>query len=477
MRDPYNPPLMPILTGIPMVLGLNTFIRSPLPMHTALPARMVTVGFGVLLIMAMYVVATRFFGSTVGLVASFLLAFDPNILANSHYVTSDIAVTFFFFLAVDLWVRFLRKPSRTRVVLFGLAAGYAIGAKITSLVYLTALSIVLLWQTKGIWSWRWIAERKHLVLISIATCLLFLWAVYFFRMDVIIAPRSDENRLSSRLLRFEIPMITASINMLRTRPVPLGGFIAMLKNNALRSMSQGDSRPPWYRILVTTLTKTPLPLLVLFIIGLFSSRARTGIQRKRIYMFATTPIVVLGVMMIFGIHPMVRYVLPMYPFLAIVAATSISLARTLRSRVFLVILLVWYAGGSVWQFPHFISYANELAGPRARRFESLSDSNLDWGQALPDVARYIRNNNIGKLQFSYFGRDDGAHYGLSSPLPYGSWKFDEICAFHVVNTNERSKQERTIISVTNWYSCGYNKQRDYQKEKIREIVADVFLVF
>lgn len=477
MRDPYNPPLMPILTGIPMVLGLGTFIRSPLSMHTAFPARMVTVGFGVLLIIAVYVVAARLFGSTVGLVASFFLAFDPNILANSHYVTSDVIVTFFFFLAVDLWLRFLRKPSPTRAVLFGLASGYAIGAKITSLVYIMVVSMPLLWQAKGSGSWRWIAERKYMVLMSIATTLLFLWAVYFFRTDVIIAERSDEHRVSSKLLRLNIPVITTAIHILQTKPVPLGGFIAQLKNNVLRGITQGDSKSPWYRILVTTMVKTPIPILILFIIGLCSGLVLTGLKRKRIYMFAMIPVVILCAMIGLRIAPLVRYVLPMNPFVAIVAATSIYLARTPISRVLLVVILVWYALGVVWQYPHFISYANELAGPRDSRHEILSDSNLDWGQSLPDVARYVQNNRVGKVLFSYFGRDDARQYGLPSPTAYGGWKFEEICAFHDVLIDPNVSRDATIISVSNWYSCGYNKQRIYRKEKIRDVAADIFLVF
>lgn len=477
IRDPYNPPLVPILTGIPMVLGLDTYIRSPLPMHTALPARMVTVGFGVLLIIAIYVVAARFFGSTIGMVASFLLAFDPNILANSHYVTSDVAVTLFFFFAGCLWIRFLRQPTIVRAVFFGLAAGYAVGAKITSLVFIAAVAVVLLWLEKGKGSWRWIAAQKGMILISFVTALLFLWTLYFFRSDVVIVEAKNENRVSAKLLRLNIPIISTGIHLLQTKPVPLGNFIAILKNNALRGMTLGISRPPWYWMLATTAVKTPIPLLILFIIGLFSIGVLTGLKRKRVYVFASIPIIILAVVMGLGVAPMVRYVLPMSPFVAIVAATSIYWARTAISRILLVVFLVWYAWGSLAQYPHFISYANDLAGPREARFARLSDSNLDWGQALPDVARYIRNNNIGKLQFSYFGRDDGALYGLMSQLPYGSWKFDDICAFHDVLIDPNISREATIISVSNWYSCGYNIQRDYQKEKIREVVADVFLVF
>lgn len=480
-RDPYNPPLMPILTGVPVVLGLDAFMSSSSPMYKAFPARMVTIALGLILIVATYIVGARIFGSSVGLVAAFILAFDPNVLANSHYVTSDVGVTLFFFLAMGLFIRFLARPTRTGSILLGFAVGYAVGAKITSFVFIFFASVMLLWQEKGRRSWRWIVKQRSMVLLCIVTTLFFLWAIYFLRSDVIIAARPDVNRVSFRILRFAnertMPILTKFIDMLRTVPVPLGGFIALLKNNAIRAITAGEARPPWYRILVIVSVKTPIPLLFLFFVGLFFSGQLPEFKRRRLYMFGSIPIIILGVTMALGIAPMVRYVLPMYPFVAIVAATSVYFTRTRMSRILLVFLLLWYAWGTVWQHPHFISYANELVGPRARRYEVLSDSNLDWGQALPDLVQYVKDTRLGKVTFSYFGRDDASLYGLQSKTVYGSWRIEDVCAFHDVVLDSNTKEERTVISISSWYYCGYNKEEAFRKENIRDVVADVFLIF
>lgn len=478
-RDPYNPPLMPILTDIPMVLGFDTLIYLPRPMYKVFPARMVTVALGVILLVATYIVGARIFGSIVGLVAAFLLAFDPNVLAHSHYVTSDLGVTLFFFLAMGLWIRFLARPTRTRSILLGLAVGYAVGAKITSLVFITVASLTLLWQEKGHGSWRWIFKQRSMVLLSIITALFFLWAVYFFRSDVIIAQRPDENRVSSRLMRLAsdraMPILAKSIDILRTTPVPLGSFIALLKNNAIRAVTPGEAKSPWYRMLVVVAVKTPIPLILLFIVGLFLSGHLTEFKRRRLYMFGTIPILILALSMGLGIAPLERYVLPIYPFVAIVGAAGI---REIGVKGMIIVgLLLWYVGGTIAQYPHFISYANEIVGSRERRFEVLSDSNLDWGQALPDLARYVEAKKIGKLKFSYFGRDDAAAYGLPTVTPYGGWRFEEICTFHDVILDPKSNKEVTIISVSNWYYCEYNKVKAYRKENIWNVVAEEFLVF
>lgn len=469
-RDPYNPPLMPIVNGIPIALGLDALVRSERPMDQAFPARMVTIALGSVLVVVTYIVGTRVFGSSIGLVAAFLLAFNPNILAHSHYVTTDIGVTLFFFLAIGLSIRFLARPTRPRSVLLGLAIGYAVGAKITSLVFIACTTIAILWQEKGPRSWKWIVKQRGVVLLGIIVTLVFLWAVYFFRSDLVIAERPDEHRVSSRLMRYaesrSFPILAQSIAVLRTVPVPLGGFIALLKNNAIRAVTPRGERGVWYGMLGAVAVKTPIPLILLFIVGLCTSGKLAEFKKRRLSLFVTIPIIILTVSIGLGFAPLVRFALPMYPFVAIVAGASINYARTRRMRSLLVILLLWYAWGTIGQYPHFISYANALGGPREKRYQILYDSNLDWGQALPDLARYVQTQKIGNVTLSYFGRDDE-----------NEWRFEEICAFQDKVFDPKLTKKVTVISVSNWYYCGYNKEEAYRKEYIWDVVADSLLVF
>ncbi|MEK9143474.1 MAG: hypothetical protein AAB481_02515 [Patescibacteria group bacterium] len=268
--------------------------------------------------------------------------------------------------------------------------------------------------------------------------------------------------------------------MLRTVPVPLGGFIALLKNNAVRAITAGETRPPWHRILSVVSVKTPIPLIFLFFVGLLLSGQLPEFKRRRLYMFGSVPIIIFAVSIVLGIAPMVRYVLPMYPFVAIVAAAGIRGIGEIRGiwgKIVISLLLLWHIVGTFQAYPHFISYANELGGPRGKRYEILSDSNLDWGQALPDLARYVEAKKIGKVKFSYFGRDDAGAYGLPAVTPYGSWRFEEICAFQTQVFDPKLTRKATVISVSNWYYCGYNREEVYRKEHIWDVVADSLLVF
>ena len=62
-------------------------------------------------------------------------------------------------------------------------------------------------------------------------------------------------------------------------------------------------------------------------------------------------------------------------------------------------------------FPHHLAYFSELVGGPSRGRRILGDSNLDWGQALPDLRDFVRKNPGGVI-LSYFGMDCPPAYGL-----------------------------------------------------------------
>ncbi len=407
--DPYNPPLAPLLTA------------------AAGPGRFVTIALGVILIIAVYRVG--------GVVAAGLVAFEPTILANSHYVTNDIAVTLFLFLAATL-----RRP-----LLLGLSIGYALSSKMSSLVFLP-----LVLRPRG---WR--------QLLGMAIVALFVvWASYMFTWDVVIREREDTGRLSVRLVQYakdhNVPVIEKVVTFLQRQPLPLGTYAATIKNNMLRAgkpstvFFDGElyDGSRWYFMIVNVLRKIPIPFLILVLFGVWRARR-----------FAAIAAGIIGIASIMGMVPLVRYVLPAIPFLALVAAAGV------RKKI-LVLFLLWQIVGTIWQYPHFISYANELVGPRDKRYEVLADSNLDWGQALPDVMRWAKREGIGTMQFSYFGRDDESEY-----------RFEDICATREMVLDPKSTKVVTLISVSNWYYCGYDKEEAYQKAKIWNVIADSVLVF
>lgn len=466
--DPYNPPLPVLLSGLPSVMGLTASTYT----------RMVSIVLGVFLVLAVY--------RTGGILAAILVALEPTVLAHSHLVTTDIAATLFIYLAFQAWMRLLKNGRTLDVPLLGMAVGYALASKMTALPYLFVAFAVSWWMRRPRRGASWIIRRWLSILAGVIVVMIVVWASYLFTWDVVIRERDDAGRVSVRLIKYasdhNVPIIEKAVLFLQTQPLPLGTYAATIKNTMLRVEKpamiffdgQMYDRAEWYFTIVNFFRKIPIPLFIMIAAGIVLDR------KRETRMMAIIGVGIVGVASLMGTVPLVRLVLPAIPFLAIVGATGIRKIGAIRGiggKIIICALLFWFIIGTLAQYPHFISYANETVGPREERHEKLNDSNLDWGQALPDLVRYAKNNTLGTMKLSYFGRDDGGKYGLPSKISYGSWKFEDICAFHEVAIDPKSNREATVISVSNWYSCGYNKEEAYQKANIQNVVADVFLIF
>ncbi|MBI4066188.1 glycosyltransferase family 39 protein, partial [Candidatus Gottesmanbacteria bacterium] len=324
--DPYNPPLAPVLTAIPMLLGWDRPIV----------ARLVTVALGAFLILAVYQVGRWMLGRAGGLVAAAILAFDPTTLAHSHYVTNDIALTLFIFLATIAGKRYLARPRRLLTVLLGLAMGYALASKMTAIPFLLISFTAVWWWQQPRRGRLWMSKRWLSVLGSVIVALGVLWASYLFTWDVLIRQREDPGRVSRRLVAYakvhNLPALASVVTFMTQQPLPLGTYGATVKNNLLRirrpSIVFFDGaiydRSRWYFMMVNVLRKTPIPLSVLVVIGVCGAFRMKIRQRRFVWMVLTSGAGIILVASFVGMVPLVRYVLPAMPFLALVAAAPTS---------------------------------------------------------------------------------------------------------------------------------------------------------
>jgi hypothetical protein len=80
--------------------------------------------------------------------------------------------------------------------------------------------------------------------------------------------------------------------------------------------------------------------------------------------------------------------------------------------------LFWNVFETLVTWPGYLSYFNELAGGPAGGHRWLLDSNLDWGQGLLDLGRWIRAHPQPEpLALAYFGAVDPAIAGIRFRLP------------------------------------------------------------
>jgi hypothetical protein len=109
----------------------------------------------------------------------------------------------------------------------------------------------------------------------------------------------------------------------------------------------------------------------------------------------------------------VRMVLPMVGLGLVGVAASVATAcrelgpgwrrRLLASGAVAGVVWTVFASALVW--PHGLCYANELWGGTENGYLYLSDSNYDWGQGLPELARWQRSRGGPPVDVWYFGTD------------------------------------------------------------------------
>ncbi len=484
--DPYNTPLTREIGVLPYVFTKDFYKSERYVLDNPLPGRLGITILGALLLVSTYFFTKKFFGKSVAIFATFLLTFEPTFLANSHLLTMDTSATLFFLLSIWMAINFLEKPTKKNLFFLGVAIGLGCASKISFIPFF-AVSIL------GIFVYRYIKTKKHTpikfwnTLSLVVIILITIWSTYFFNWHVVIKERTDSNRVSEKILTYSkehnVPVFATLVTFGKTQPIPLGDFLATIKNNALRSsapkcffLGTYYASCKWYFILINFLLKIP----IIFIILIISSIGTLHVSKNKNLYIIGIPIIALFViaMATDKVYPFVRYLLPMYPFLAILSAITWPLwQKKIGTKILLAGLCLWYVVSTFFTFPNFLGYANEFAGNPNARYLILTDNNLDWGQNLPAVKKYIDENRPHMVRFSYFGRDNADLYGLQSTMPYGSYKNNEICEFHAILTSHNTGKDITIISSSNWWFCGYYKQKQFAKNNIKDVIAQTILVF
>jgi hypothetical protein len=114
----------------------------------------------------------------------------------------------------------------------------------------------------------------------------------------------------------------------------------------------------------------------------------------------------------------VRFALPLYPMMAITAATgAMYLFRRRLGAVLAIGLMLWTAVSSLAAHPDYLAYFNEIGGSRPERF--LVDSDLDWGQDMKQLAAALKQRNVDHLHLAALYSGD---YALLDLPPWDDLK-------------------------------------------------------
>lgn len=166
--------------------------------------------------------------------------------------------------------------------------------------------------------------------------------------------------------------------------------------------------------------KSPLGLLLLSVWGALVLARRPGTAR----LWALAPAAAyLAASLTAKVQIGVRHLLPVLPFMALWAGLGAAdLTRRGRAaRGALALLALWTFVSVARVQPFALSYFNEAAGGPAAGWRWLADSNLDWGQDLPALARELQARGNPPVYLAYFGVADPGYYGIRYAQVLPNW--------------------------------------------------------
>jgi 4-amino-4-deoxy-L-arabinose transferase-like glycosyltransferase len=439
--DPSHPPLARAWAAIPLALQgrpLDTTVidRTPVGQWLSdgyafarrfvsgsdidwmlLTGRAMVVMWGIALGGFLFAWALEWKGESAAVLVLVLYAFAPNLVAHSALVTTDAALTTLVFGAVYFTWRVSRRASAVNVAGVATCTALACITKFSAVLLLPMLIVLL-----AVGIVRGTVRLRPAAVLSAVTALATLfaiWAAYGFRY----APSSNPDWLLTRAAFGEdvgLPWLASMIEWLDShRLLPNAfaqGFIFSLSSaRELPAFLAGkvQSGGWWYYFPIVLALKTPLTTLALCLTGIVvAMRPRNTVTGTLV--FVLIPILVwLIAASVSGVNLGVRHVLPVDPFVILLAAIGAeSLVRRRSARAIVVVALAMLVVEVGRSEPYPLSFFNALAGGPNNGFRYLADSNLAWGGSVKALKRWMNERQVSTINLAYFGSIDPATYGI-----------------------------------------------------------------
>ncbi len=363
----------------------------------------------------------RRFGDGGGLFSLGLYAAAPTVLAHARWVTMDAAVSTGFVTVLYLWWRCHQERASTGSVAMGsvapglaatgLALGLALSAKFSALILLPSMALVELLAARGR-AWRW---RLRAWMIVLGVALVVLQLTYLG---------------TGPPLRY-----FADVFLVNADHVP--GYAYYLAGEF------STERFPHYFVLAMAV-KTALPGLIAMLGGLFLAslrlRSRDDAEGWSDDLFLWLPALLwLIVTSAFAANLGVRYVLPLYPLLFVLAGGLVpKLQRGRYGRLLLLLLVLSQVTTALAAHPHYLPFFNRAAGGTLAGPDWLDDSNLDWGQDLLVLPAWLREQGITEeVRLLPMGHAVPEYYGLHRRrFELSAWEQVPLPGVYVISAHQ-----------------------------------------
>jgi len=450
-------------------------------------ARLVMVTLAVALALCMTRWTWDLYGTEAAIVALCLFCLDPNLIAHSSIVQTDFPFALLFFITIYFFWRSLNELSWPNLLMT--ATSFALAA-VTKFSFVIILPIGLVLGSYRILNseplrssmtdppeisgrWRKTASMAVILIFSVSLAYLATWIIYRLRFDATLfqSGHLSGGELSAATTWSRSILRLAREYMLLPEALLFGlgdAYQRMERTSYL--LGEISDSGFWLYFPVAFLVKTPAPTLLFIVIAIGYSLFQRPKQRAVLFLLAP-PMIFFCFAIWSHLNVGWRHILPIYPFLFVWIGGAIG--RLWRSsqhltKIFIVVLGVWLCASTLSAFPNYLAYFNEAVGGSAKGSAILVDSNLDWGQDLKGLKKWMTQNGVDKIQLAYFGTADPVYYKIDSMYLPGS-------AFFPQETDVALENKPKYIAISETLLAGlYLDRADrYARFRKRKPVANI----
>ena len=433
--------------------------------------------FFVLSVVLIFKWAGKLYGKKAALIATFIFAFSPTVITHTRFVTTDVPAMFGILLASYFFIKWIENHSQKNMIIAGLAFGVAILTKFSTFLlipYFLILAVIYGLTRKEKIILNVLNFTFKSLLIIIVGFILIVWPVYYFHTynypverqvadtEYLLGSFGRRNLAEIIVWMADKPVIRAmgqyGLGLLMVVQRSVGGNTTYFMGEVSK-----NSWPHYFPIVY--FLKEPLAWWILVFISLFylawqvkqpqeKNRDNPAGVLARLKNWLKNHFTEFAMLLWLAIYWYtsvtgnlnigVRHLLPIYPFTIILVSgqiskiiqklkgksqnSGVSLRSTnyklIASYLLITVLLGWYFIENLRIYPHYLSYFNQVAGGSSGGYRYVVDSNLDWGQDLSRLARWVKEQNIPAIEFDYFGWADPSYYLGPAYIWSNSTKFN-----------------------------------------------------
>lgn len=420
------------------------------PDAIAFAARLPIILIGILLCFMVYLWTRELAGISAGLFALLLIASDPNMLGHSHYVTTDVGIAAFIFIAAYFFVHFLKNPSGKNIILAGIFLGIAELTKFSAVILFPLFGLIaLLYGATKLRSDQETSDSSDVISPSslqrifeyllkyagvVVVSFVVIWALYLVNVwnmpGEVTAEIARAVFPNDKLVgRIAESTVVALSNIPVLKPLAhyfLGVFMVFARvagGNTYYFFGTVTNQATALYFPTVFAFKETLPFLAILFFGILYGTRRiikvTGRGREKgltywkIFARSFQSHIAQYVMMSFvilyaylsiagNLNIGFRHLFPILPFLAVLGTKALfdywkrhrgNHSTWTTVRLVISFTAIWITLIPILNYPYYLSYFNTAAGGHENGYRYITDSNYDWGQDAKRLQKWVADYN------------------------------------------------------------------------------------